>query len=291
PIQFMSTIFGGVAPDMLAAQSLAAFTLALFTIMLSMLASCLVRNTTGAVFLAFALNGTVLTLLYLVDLGLKNTLGFLALGDLFIEFDLPVNRAFFRALIILAVLTTACAAAILALIPRLAIDRPRRYVVGAPTPYGHTSRRMLRWGPVLPILSVHATGLTSSLRTPTVRATVATFLTIVGCVPAVGTIVVVMLLIHEITASLIAARRSGALDDLRVTLISPDTLARDLVSFYWRRGLIYVPALMVCALQLGYFADRVVLSAGVPVRNWDETSATVLVVYTMGFVSGVILLG
>lgn len=291
PVQYMSTIFGGVAPDVLAAQSLAIVVLAFFTIMLSMLSSCLVRNITGAVFLAFFMNTIFLGAVYVLDFKLNEFLGFVALRDLFFEFHTPVMLRYRRALIILGAMGIAFAVAVLFLIPRLAIDRPRRYIVGAPTPYGHTARRMLRWGPVLPILSVHATGITSTLRTPGVRVTVAMLLTVVGCVPVVGTLIIAILLIHEVTASLIAARRTGALDDLRITLIAPDLLARDVFNFYWCRGMVYLPALGACAVHLAVFADVVRFSAEAPERDWMAASLGVGLAYLVSLVASVIALG
>ena len=291
PIQFMSTVFGGVSPAMIGAQTLVLIALVFFGMMSSMLCSCLVRNMTAAIFAGIFLNLVVLVGLYVADAAfLGGRIGFEAARDLFFEIDTPV-RSYGRSIVILAVLAIACGKAILRLLPRIVCDPPRRYWVGAPTPYGHTSRRMMRWGSVWPMLSIHATGMTSTLRSNGVRLVVAALLAGVGAVPVIGTLIVVMLLIHEITSSLVAARRTGALDDLRVTTIAPGVLARDVFAFYWRRGLLYVPALMVAAVHLGVFADSVRFGPTEVSRDWMAAGAGVAAAYSAIFAMTIVALG
>jgi hypothetical protein len=164
--------------------------------------------------------------------------------------------------------------------------------VGAPTPYGHTSRRLLRWGPVLPILSVHATGLTSTLRSNGVRLLVAALLALVASIPFIGPFLVVVLLIQEVTLSLGNAQRSGAIDDLRVTLLEAKTLARDILTFYMRRGIIYVPALMIGAIQVALVLESIRFEPpNMPEPDSFGDSAVNALLYFFSVAAGVVGLG
>ncbi len=290
PIQFMSTAFGGVTPGVIWAQTGVLAALVLFAVMASMLCSCFVRNPAGATFAGVALVAGTLLALYLTDLLLlKRQLQFENLRVLFFEIGSAAPRCR-RAIAVVLALAAACACFVVWLLPRIAGDPPRRYWVGAPTPYGHTSRRLLRWGPVLPILSVHATGLTSTLRGTPVRILVALLLSLIGVVPVIGTLIVVMLLVQEVTLSLGNAERSGALDDLRVTLLEPKTIARDIVDFYMRRGILYMPALIVCAIQIAVFADSAYFGPGTPQREILGNAAAGAV-YVFSLTAGVVALG
>lgn len=258
PLHFMSTLFGGVSPAVIAMQTVAIAVLCLFTLMTSMLCSCLVRNTTSSIVLALSVNVVAVVAWLCLDLAVfRGALGFNALRALFFEFHAPVDMACRRAIAVLAVAALACGAVVLWLLPRLAVERPRHYWVGAPTPYGHTSRRLLRWGAVQPMVSVHGSGLTSVLRSPAARIAMALGLLGMSVVPLLGGIVVVTLLIHDVTASVVATRRSGALDDLRVAIREPELLERDLFAFYWTRAAVFLPALMMCAIHLVVLADSV----------------------------------
>jgi ABC-type transport system involved in multi-copper enzyme maturation permease subunit len=259
PLAFMTTIFGGVAPDAVWAQTAVVGATLVFAIALSLVCSCVFRNPTAAVIAAmFALAGSLIALVILdgllVHRGSRVTLGFIEVLPLFLQPDAAVP-SYRRSVVVLLALSCAAVAAVVLLLPRIVVDPPRRHWVGAPTPYGHTPRRLLRWGPVQPILSLYAGGLTSTLRTPGVRVLVAGLFVCIGLVPVVGILILVMLLAYEIITPLSAATRGGAIDDLRITPIPPRQLAQDTLLFFWRKVLLYVPGCIVSGMWLIEFVS------------------------------------
>jgi hypothetical protein len=99
-----------------------------------------------------------------------------------------------------------------------------------------------------------------------------------------------MLLVQEVALSLGNAKRSGALDDLRVTLLEHKTIAKDIVDFYMRRGILYMPALIVCAIQIAVFADSAYFGPGTPQREVLDNAAAGAA-YVFSLVAGVVALG
>jgi hypothetical protein len=91
------------------------------------------------------------------------------------------------------------------------------------------------------------------LRTPAVRIAVAALLATIAFVPGVGPVLLVVLLAHEVTVSLVNAHRGGVTDDLRVTVIDARQLSLDTFRFFWRRAMLYAPAIWVCSWQMGLY--------------------------------------
>ncbi len=263
PIQLLTTFFGGVSPDIVLAQMVVLGAVMIYTCCVGLLCSSLMQNAVTAVIATVAmLFVTALAALgidwFLFTSGLTWNSGSVDALRLFGKDGATVTGHYYRFSVCVLIVAATVALITVLILPRVAVARPRRYWLGAPTPYGHTSRRLLRWGAVQPLLSMHATGLTSTLRTPGVRIAVAAALTAIALVPLVGPMLVVLLLTQEVTVSLINARKSGVTDDLRVTNMDSRSLARDMLQFFARRARPYAPALFVCSWQLGLYFGAVI---------------------------------
>lgn len=160
------------------------------------------------------------------------------------------------ALTLIAAIGVLAFIATLLWLPHAAVIGPRRRWFGPRRAFGATHRRLLRMGPVAPIISAYSSGFLSQLRTGPDRAIVACGLAALAAIPAVGPMLVLLLFCYDITLSLTALRRDGALDDLAVTTLGERQIAREIYRFHLKRAVLYFPALLIVTIQIAiaYYA-------------------------------------
>lgn len=263
PLMAFGTLFGGVSVALVVKQwfvlSLCGATLC----SLGLFCSSVARHPISAIVLNLLLATSIVTLNILI-------VGWAVLRrgwEVFEVFSIPEAIAWavdggshttpaWPALILIAVIGLLAFIATLLWLPHAAVIGPRRRWFGPRKAFGATHRRLLHLGPVAPIISAYSSGFLSQLRPGLDRFITVCGLAALATIPVLGPVLVLLLLCYDITLSLTALRRDGALDDLAVTTLGEREIAREIYRFHVRRAVLYFPALLVITIQIAtvYYA-------------------------------------
>lgn len=243
PLLSFAGFFGGVSVPAMALRVFLFGVAAVFACALGLLCSTLARSPGGA--LVGTVSGLILWEVFWAWLPMFGVVpafrGSVVSCALATGGFLGTGLAWVPGAAIALVAAAGMAAAALLQIPRQALERPRRIRL--------RKRRLRRRPPKDPVATFvarNARGFSGSIRSPVVRwlaaAALVLLATVGGSCLCLGPILVTALLFYDVTSSMAYARSVGALDDLLVTPLERDELARTIFRGHFRNTWIFLPA-------------------------------------------------
>jgi len=160
--------------------------------------------------------------------------------------DPTVSRFYWLpSAVVATAIAMACCALSVRLLPRQIFERTRR--VSRRRRKGQRPRRGIwRMSPGAQLVAASARGLSGTLRFTVLKVIVAAGFCALALLPCgLGWLVLLVLFFFDTTATMAAARDSGALDDVRVTPIEDAVLARAIMRAFLSKTWIYLPAASV----------------------------------------------
>lgn len=251
PVLAFAAIFGGITVETIATQVGLFMVTAMAAASLTLFCSTVSKNTGTAMIASVILIGISLSLQPAAEILLEGQTGLdsIELHPAFAAMQLskPGLPSWYwvpGAAVGLGV-TLVCMALTIPLLPRQVFQKPvsRR---GAGARRRARRRRSADRNPTARILALGAPGFSSSMFTSIVLKAIASLLfAVVAFVPCVGIIFVAALAAYDVLTSMDVARRSGVMDDIRLTAPSPKALVQDIFRSQYRRCLFYLPAFTV----------------------------------------------
>lgn len=284
PILAFATVLGGITPSDLVLSVFLFSMTALVVSSVGLFASTVARQPGGA------LMGTVVVLapVMALDLGLLDWLGVPGLPDLptllpavavFAIDELTGADLWLPSVGISAAVSLVLILASIALLPRqvyaMKVARPGRF-------------RALR-RPVNPFLRERGTslifsraagGLSAAVRSTILKIVFGIALALIALIPCVGLLFVAGVVMFDVVSTMDNAKRSGVLDDIRLSAPDPKTFLWDIYYALWMRGWFYLPAIVVGG-SIGFSGWMLSIIAGPGMVSDAPFSSVVFVVVVL----------
>ena len=246
PLLAIAAYMGGVSVPVVALQILLFTGLALATCSIGLLCSTVTRRPVEALFLAVVIESAWMIVHSVVGdvwhaYAHTNPAGAIVALDQ----DTMDPASWLPALVFCLVVAAVCCVATVLLLPRQVFERPRR-ARRRVARRSRLFRELLPASPTSRLIAASAPGLGIFSWPRPVQYLVAVALMIIGVVQCgVSGLLIVAVVCYDITSSLAAAQESGAFDAILVTPIENRRLARSIFGAFFRRSLLFFPALAV----------------------------------------------